>query len=76
MLQIRHDVADRRGRQRNGQRARKVARAHGFAGREIGFDDAPQDRARALVQQLQLALAVNHGDWHGNVWVRVACFTR
>ena len=38
------------GRQAGRQNARYGARAHGFAGFEIGIDQPPKDIARALVE--------------------------
>jgi hypothetical protein len=41
LLQIRHHVADRCGRECHREHARQVARADGFARFEIGLDDLP-----------------------------------
>ena len=49
LLEILHDVAHRRRRQRYRNDARDVARADRLAGREIVFDDLPENLARALV---------------------------
>ena len=49
-LEILHHVANRGRRQRGRQQAREMARAQGFAGREIGLDDAAEDFARTGVE--------------------------
>ena len=41
LLQVRHDVADRGGRQRHRQHARQVARPDRLTGFEVGLDDLP-----------------------------------
>ena len=51
VLQVRHDVADRGGRQRRRQDAAQIARADRIAGLQIGFDDAAEDLARAVVER-------------------------
>ena len=50
VLQIHHHVAHRGGREIGRQDARNGARTHGFAGFEIGVDEAAEDLARALVE--------------------------
>src|SRR5690242_21795474 len=53
MFEVRHDVADGGGGERDRQDAREIARADGLAGREIALDDQTEDLARALVQRRQ-----------------------
>ena len=50
LLEVRHHVADRGRRQRHGDQARNVARADGFAGRQIALDDLAKDIPRTLVE--------------------------
>ena len=50
VLQIHHHVAHRGGREIGRQDARNGARPNGFAGFEIGVDEAAEDLARALVE--------------------------
>jgi hypothetical protein len=50
LLQVRHHVAHRGGRQRRGDQARDVARAHGLAGGEVTLHDLAENVARALVE--------------------------
>ena len=49
-LEVRHDVADRRGRQRHRQDAGEIARADRLAGRQVAVDDLAEDLARTVVQ--------------------------
>src|SRR5712691_90669 len=49
-LQVRHDVAHRRRRQRHGQQARDMTRAHRLASRQILVDDMAEDLARTFVE--------------------------
>ena len=53
MLQIAHDVAHRRRRQRVRKHTGQVARADRLAVLKIGIDDQPENVARARVQRLQ-----------------------
>ena len=50
LLEIRHHVAHRGRRQRHRDQARDVARADGFAGRQIALDDLTKNVARTLVE--------------------------
>jgi hypothetical protein len=50
VLQVGHDVPDGGRRQRHRQNPRDIARSHRLARDEVGFDDLPEDLARALVQ--------------------------
>ncbi len=48
VLEVRHDVAHGGRREVGGQDARDRARPHGLAGFDVGFDETPEDIARAL----------------------------
>ncbi len=66
LLQVRHHVAHRGGRQRRGDQPRQVARAERLAGRQVAFDDLPKDFARALVELRQADLRPADGDVLGH----------
>jgi hypothetical protein len=50
ILEIHHHIAHRGRRQIQGQNSRDGTRSDGLAGVEIGFDEAAEDVARALVE--------------------------
>ena len=50
LLEIRHHVPHRGGRERHRDQARDVARPDGLAGRQIALDDLAEDVARPLVE--------------------------
>ena len=54
LLEVAHHVAHGGGRERRRQHARQAARADRLAVAQIGFDDAPENIARAHVEQLQI----------------------
>ena len=59
--QLGHHVAHRGRRQRNRDQARDIARADGFAGRQITLDDLPKNIARALIELGEPGIAARSG---------------
>src|SRR3954468_9663906 len=70
LLEVRHHVADRGRRQRHRDQSRNVARADGFAGREITLDDLTKNLPRALVELSEPGIRSDQADrivmshWH------------
>ena len=62
LLEVRHDVAHGRRRQRDRQNARQVARAERLAGRPIALDDLAKDLARPLIERGEAHLC--RADWN------------
>ena len=58
LLEVRHHVAHGGRRQRGGDQARDIARAHRLAGRQIALDDLAENLARALVELREADLAL------------------
>ena len=61
LLEVRHHVADRGGRQRHREDARQIARADRLAGRQVALDDLAENLARALVERRQAHLCAPIG---------------
>src|SRR3954464_7672407 len=70
LLEVRHHVTDRGRRQRHRDQTRNVARADGFAGREITLDDLTKNVPRALVELSEPGIRRDQADrivvshWH------------
>ena len=62
LLEVRHDVAHRSGRQRRGDQPRQIARAERLAGGQIALDDLAENLARALVELRQADLRPADGN--------------
>ncbi|MCY1303284.1 hypothetical protein D9M70_529820 [compost metagenome] len=51
IFEIAHHIANGSGRERHRQEPRQIARAERLAARQIGFHDATENFARALIQR-------------------------